>query len=72
MQFLFLKFFLAEGSIPQVFGRFEEVKAERVLHWCCAPGSAGPTVPTAVPKTDRERIVGGVLIQEELAWLRDI
>ena len=25
----------------------------------------------AVPQADRERVVGGVLIQEELAWLRD-
>ena len=71
MRFLFLKFFLAEGSLPQVVCRLDEVKAERSslvrragFGWSDCPNDA-------VPQADRERVVGGALIQEELAWLHD-
>jgi hypothetical protein len=65
-----LKFFLRR-SLPQVFSRLVEVKAERFLLVRRAGFGWSDRPNDAVPQADRERVVAGALIQEELPWLRD-
>jgi hypothetical protein len=66
-----LEVFLAEGSLPQVFGGLDEVKAERFLPVRRAGFGWSHCPDDAVPQADRARVVAGALVQEELAWLRD-
>ena len=48
-----------------------QVKAERFFLVRRAGFGWSDRPDDAVPQADRERVVAGALIQEELAWLRD-